>query len=125
LGGRRVTMTFRAPRRPGRLLSARSEPTKSRWGLSLRSEHGPGTAGAQSRVFEILRPPRSARPLSAPRGELGQAGALLTNHIAPGKRTLTPSTCSVSASRVDAMAAATTSAGWPRSQLFTAPIWVD
>jgi len=54
-----------------------------------------------------------------------QAGALLTSHIAPGRRTLAPSRCGVSAARMDAMAAATTSAGWPRSQLLTAPIWVD
>jgi hypothetical protein len=54
-----------------------------------------------------------------------QAGALLTNHIALGRRTLAPSRCVASASRTDAMAAATTSAGWPRSQLLTAPSWVD
>jgi hypothetical protein len=53
---------------------------------------------------------------------LAQAAALLTNHIAPGKRTLAPSRCAVNASRMDTMAAATTSAGWPRSQLLTAPI---
>ncbi len=56
---------------------------------------------------------------------LAQAGALLTNHIAPGKRTLAPSRCAVNASRTDAMAAATTSADWPRSQLLMAPILVD
>jgi len=53
---------------------------------------------------------------------LAQTCALLTNHIAPGKRTLKPSRCAVNASRMDAMAAATTSAGWPRSQPLTAPI---
>jgi hypothetical protein len=52
---------------------------------------------------------------------LAQAGALLTNHIAPGQ-VLEPSRCAVNTSRMDAMAAATTSAGWPRSQLLTAPI---
>ena len=59
------------------------------------------------------------------RAARAQAGALLTNHIAPGRRTLVPSRCAASASRMDAVAAATTSAGWPRSQLLTAPIWVD
>ena len=54
-----------------------------------------------------------------------RGGALLTSHIAPGRRTLAPSRCAASASRRDAMAAETTSAGWLRSQLLTAPIWVD
>jgi hypothetical protein len=56
---------------------------------------------------------------------LVQAEALLINHIAPGKRTLAPSTYGSSASRRDAMATETTSAGWLRSQLLTAPICVD
>ena len=54
-----------------------------------------------------------------------QAGALLINHIAPGNRTLAPSAWGASAARTAAMAAETTSAGWLRSQLLTAPIWVD
>ena len=66
--------------------------------------------------------PITAAPIGAARP---QAGALLTSHIAPGRRTLAPSRCAASASRTDAMAAETTSAGWPRSQLLTAPIWVD
>jgi hypothetical protein len=40
-------------------------------------------------------------------GQVGAAlaqGALLTNHIAPGKRTLAPSRCGVNASRIDAIA---------------------
>ena len=56
---------------------------------------------------------------------LVQAGALLINHIAPRRRTLTPSTYGASASRRDATATEMTSAGWLRSQLFTAPICVD
>jgi hypothetical protein len=52
-------------------------------------------------------------------------GALLTSHIAPGRRTLAPSTCGASAARTDAMAAETTSIGWLRNQLLTAPILVD
>jgi hypothetical protein len=56
---------------------------------------------------------------------LVQAEALLINHIAPGRRTLVPSTYGSSASRRDAMATETTSAGWLRSQLLTAPICVD
>jgi hypothetical protein len=62
------------------------------------------------------------RPVGA---ALAQAGALLTNHIAPAKRTLAPSRCAVNASRMDAMPAATTSAVWLRSQLLTTPIWLD
>lgn len=56
---------------------------------------------------------------------LAQAGALLTNHIALGRRTLAPSRCATNAWRMDMMASATASAGWPRSALLTAPIWVD
>jgi hypothetical protein len=56
---------------------------------------------------------------------LVHAGALLTNHIAPGRRTLAPLAYGASASRSEATTAETTSAGWLRSQLFTAPIWVD
>jgi len=56
---------------------------------------------------------------------LVQAGALLINHIAPGRRTLAPFAYGASASRREATTAETTSAGWLRSQLFTAPIWVD
>jgi len=44
------------------------------------------------------------------RAARAQAGALLTNHIAPGRRTLAPSRCAASASRMDATAAVTTSA---------------
>ena len=53
-----------------------------------------------------------------------QAGVLLTNHIAPGRRTLEPSTCGASTSRMDVFAAVTTPVGWSRSQLLMAPIWV-
>src|SRR5262249_26123191 len=54
-----------------------------------------------------------------------QAGALPTSHIAPGRRTLAPFRCTASASRTDAVAAETTSAGSLRNQLLTAPILVD
>jgi len=56
---------------------------------------------------------------------LVQADALLISHIAPGRRTLAPSAWGASASRREMTAAETTSAGWLRNQLFTAPIWVD
>jgi len=46
-------------------------------------------------------------PVSAIKRQVGRR-ALLTNDIAPGKRTLAPSRCAVNASRMDAMAAATT-----------------
>jgi hypothetical protein len=53
---------------------------------------------------------------------LAQAGALLINHIALGRRTLSPFTCGANASRRDAMAAEITSDGWLRSQLLTADL---
>jgi len=56
---------------------------------------------------------------------LVQTGALLINHIALGRRTLAPFAYGASASRREATTAETTFAGWLRSQLFTAPIWVD
>jgi hypothetical protein len=57
--------------------------------------------------------PITAAPTGAARA---QADALLTSHIAPGRRTLAPSRCAASASRMDAMAAEKTSAGWLRSK---------
>src|ERR1700692_757904 len=43
--------------------------------------------------------------------EVARAWDHVTNHIAPGRRTLAPSRCAASASRTDAMAAATTTLG--------------
>jgi hypothetical protein len=51
---------------------------------------------------------------------LTQAGVLLINHIAPGRRTLVPSAYGSSSARREATAAETTSSGRLRSQLFTA-----
>ena len=53
-----------------------------------------------------------------------QARCLLTTSRQVGAA-LAPSTCGASAARTDAMAAETTSVGWLRNQLLTAPILVD
>jgi hypothetical protein len=45
------------------------------------------------------------RKLNTCTGARAQAGVLLTNQIAPGKRTLAPSRCAASASRPDSMGA--------------------
>ena len=69
--------------------------------------------------------PWAARQNSCLPATLVQAGSLPINHIAAGSRTLAPFAYGASAWRSEATTAETTSAGWLRSQLLTAPIWAD